>query len=796
MKWTQGLYESPRDLVWLKRPASVMHDMWKDALPIGDGVTGALIFGAVCEEKLILSRYDLWQAKSVAPELPDVSDAFLEMRRRIDCGDWFGAKDLLFDRLEENRQHGDTSPFPLCDLDLSYVAPNGSAFRHYRRGIDMAHGCAFVRWEDQNGAHLRRMFVSKKDGALYCDISCENAIQYVINCHASGNPSEPFRNVCKCASGETVTYSAERGGGTCGLALTVELRDADGTCRAIADDRLEVTGRHFTLKLKTFAKCDAAIGLAAAEKAILNAPQWDDAYRDHAELFAAAYGGVSVQLAAEDDPLWALSNRELLDLAYEEVTPAVLTEKLWRFARYLFLSGTAKGGNPFSLYGIWFADYDLCWCSNVCNENVEMIYWHVLSGGLADTLRELIHYYWRKIADCQNLAQKMFACRGIFLPAYTHPETVDGADRTEISPTVPVICNWISGAGWIALHFYQYYQYTHDAELLNTEILPFMIEAARFWADYVTFDRDGKVRIYPSVSPENTPGNLMPQPYSEDFGHVCPVTENATMDLAVVRSLLTNLLELLGDPAAGVTVDDGERACWEQILSALPSYQINEDGAISEWTTPKLTDFYPHRHFSHIFPLFPGNEVSPERDPELVAAFRRAIELRPHGAQSGWSFAHVAEIWEKLGDAEKAMENLDHMIKGCVLDNFMILHNDWRHMGASVVMDHARYPVQLDALMGYASAIQDMILQYREGHVYLLPAFPARFDHLLAKDLRLPQGRVTVEIADGKVIATLVLDRPCDLTVHLCGETHVLRADEIMQSGDGSARIAITSKLQ
>ncbi len=766
-----------RNIIYLKRPASIEQDMWKDALPIGDGISGALIWGAIAEETILFTRYDLWQCNRKADELPDISECLSQMRKEIDLGNYHGANDIMYRKLMEHHQNSSTAPFPLGMFHMNYIVPNGVAFRHYRRGIDMSNASAFVQWEDQNGTHQRTCFVSQADGIFYCDIQCTAPVDYILDFGMYKPELELAKEIAKETSGTTLKFCASVSDTELGTVMTVQCNDPNGTCSP-CQSGLAIHSSHFTIKIKTFAKQSHEKAFPMLAHDLSFSDSFISAYQKHTKIFQEKFNCVSIELTKRDDATLTLSNRALLDLAYEDTAPTALFEKLWRFARYLFLSGTTKGGNPFSLYGIWFGDYNLCWASNVCNENIEMIYWQVLTGGMAESLEDFIHYFYQKMPACRNLAKQMFGCRGIFLPAYTHPETIDGKNTTEISPTVPVICNWISGAGWVSLHFYQYYQYTHNTDLLNSEILPYMIEAARFYSDYVVFDEAGKVRIYPSVSPENTPGNLMPKHFTEDLGHVCPVTENATMDLAVIKSLLTHLLSLLRDSACTVRVPDAERIQWERILKAIPNYITNSDGAIQEWTTTKLTDFYPHRHFSHLFPLFPGDEVSFDSNPNLIRAFQRAIELRPHGAQSGWSFAHVAEIWAKLGNGEKAMENLDFLVKGCVLDNFFTLHNDWRHMGASVVMDNI-CPVQLDALMGYASTIQDMLLQYHNGHVFILPALPKRLsEYIRASNLQIPEGRVSIELDNGTLTVELNLISSYDLTIHIGKKAVSIHADD------------------
>ena len=196
-----------------------------------------------------------------------------------------------------------------------------------------------------------------------------------------------------------------------------------------------------------------------------------------------------------------------------------------------------------------------------------------------------------------------------------------------------------------------------------------------------------------------------------------------------------------------------EKQKWQSILDAIPPYMINGDGAVKEWMSEKLTDHYNHRHFSHLFPVFPGNEVS-LNDEKLVAAFKKAAEKRLVLSQSGWSFAHQAGIWARLGEGDKALKSLCTMTKGCVLDNFFTLHNDWRHMGVSVVLNKMA-PVQLDALMGTVSAIQDMLFQYNDGTLFVLPARPREFEYVSAERMRFPDGAISIYADGEKVEATI-----------------------------------------
>ena len=175
----------------------------------------------------------------------------------------------------------------------------------------------------------------------------------------------------------------------------------------------------------------------------------------------------------------------------------------------------------------------------------------------------------------------------------------------------------------------------------------------------------------------------------------------------------------------------------------MPPYLVNSDGALKEWADEELQDHYPHRHVSHIYPLFPGEEITKETDPVLYEATARAVDLRKLGSQSGWSLAHMAAIYAVLERGERVAECLDTLLKGCTISNFFTLHNDYRNMG--VALSWKEPPVQMDAGMGFVNAVQMMLLQEVRGCLRILPALPKRLGKGSVTDFHFTNGRVSME---------------------------------------------------
>ena len=772
--WEEALLRK-RDTLWLKRPSSRSKEDWMTALPLGNGYTGALFFGAAGKDILRLMRHDLWAGASCVGEMPDLTGALQSMREKMDRNDWPAAvSDMTKALYESGYRQEIANPFPLGQLQLE-ASDIEMPFTHYRRGLQMDCAEAFARWNYGENRSLRRCFVSPADGLVWLAIEEDRPRELELTLVPTSQVTEiPLHKEAVAAAKvhidkERILYTTQLEGKTIGIA--VQVVPANGSVVEARDGYLVLKGTSFAVKAATFICDPEDIAWEIGFKKIAAYPEeGDDAYEKafarHTSLWRPKYTDVSLTLAMDDREA-AQSNEALLDEAYEETASPALYEKLWRFARYLFMSGTAKEANPFPLYGLWSGEFGLPWTQHVANENVQILYSGAAVSGQFDALRGLIRYYTKQMDAFRLNAKRLFGCNGIWIPAYTAPEGLNGLATTGPAVGVPVILNWISCAGWLSSVFCTCYRYTNDKELLKKEILPFMIETARFYVDYVRFDKQGKCRIYPSVSPENTPGNLMPEHFSEDMGHICPTVENATMDFAIMKETLQNLLAFTTDEEFATLVPEQERAGWQSLLEAIPPYSIDEKtGAICEWIHPLLEEHPYHRHVSHMYPVFPGYEIRSDNEPQLLKAFEVATRNRILGSKSGWAFAHLSALWCRLGDGEQALQEMDLLTKACMLENFFTLHNDWRHMGASLDLGFF-VPVQLDALMGIANALQEMLVYSVPEVLHLLGAMPKRFACGKVVGLYQPWGRLDMEWNDKQAHAVLKPERNAELTVVL-----------------------------
>ncbi|MBO5070149.1 MAG: glycoside hydrolase N-terminal domain-containing protein [Roseburia sp.] len=722
------------------RPASFFCARGKDATPLGNGEMGALVYGGIREEEIILTRHDLWHWGK-EHELPDVHDTLEETRAAIDGKNYSYAKEILSKALLEKGYKSEVAvPFPMGKLRLQIGKE--AMFYQYKRILDMEHGIVSICYELENGQnrdrYIRDTFVSCVDNVTVfhmksLDGTTEAAISMEIVDTGKEDTVRMFKeieNSLECQVTNEKLYFGYENDDRKQVGAVVKAI-SDGGQITYEDNKIIVNcADNFTVLLKTFVGNRECFDEIAAILENLSY-SYEELKTRHAEQFAKLFTSCQVWLGEDDSEQYNLSNEELLEQAYKETMSAEFAEKLWAFGRYLFLSGTSTKMNPFPLYGLWNSEYDPPWSQYVANENVEMLYWHINTGGMAEYARPLIHYYYAQIPKMQENAKKLFGCRGIFLSVYTTPI------NAYINPPVPVIVNWISGAGWLCRHFYEYYKYTGDEKLLKDEILPFMVETAIFYEDYICYESNGEIKLYPSVSPENTPANLIPKDSFRHLNHGMPVVKNATMDFAIMKEVLANLLEVCKTHQ----VYEKKLGTWEKMLNAIPAYQIYEEGAIKEWMDEELKDQYCHRHMSHLYPVFPGEEIGKHSDKKLYEAFEKSVDLRELSGQVGWSLVHMAAIYSRFGRGDDAMRCLDLIPKGVLLPNFFMLSNDYRAMG--VTMEVGQFaPVQLDANLGFVNAVQEMLFRYHCGTLTILPACPSRWIKGSVKGFCFPGGKV------------------------------------------------------
>jgi alpha-L-fucosidase 2 len=685
---------------------------WLDATPLGNGTIGALVYGNICHETVLLNHENLWLRKP-KPVMPDVSHALPQLRELIREDRCQEAERFLADKLVEAGypQTRNDSYHPALDLavQMTTVGP----FRDYLRSLDFSTGESVVAWRDDTGMYERKTIVSHADDALVMRIGGDMPVDAVISLAVHDPKDAPdiafessVEDAALCFVGTYADQSLYPDGGQFGAVARVTVVGEHAE-HVVRDNEIHVTGADSILiVLKLFANEEASAAISRLRSAL---DTCEDDYVHlldrHVSLHKDLFERSGLTFASPS----GLTNEQLLADAYPGDVPTELIQRMYDFGRYLLLSSSGSGRLPANLQGIWNGDWDPKWESDYHNdENIQMNYWQALPGNMPEAMLPFFNYFESHMDDFRDNARKLFGCRGIVIPISM---TTHGI--VQIGGGLPPFVNWTSAAGWIAQHFYDYWLHTGDDAFLRHRAVPFMREIAWFYEDFLTVADDGTIEYVPSHSPENRP----------DRDGAALVQANATMDVAIARELLTNLISALEHLS-----EQDDTKPWRRILDGLPEYEINSDGALSEWLDPRFPDNYDHRHLSHLYPMFPGTEITEENNPALFSAARKAVDQRGSfglASLSGWSYAHMANIYARFGAGDRAIECIELLTRSVVGPNLFTYHNDWRQQGLTVSWFDDLPPFQIDANLGITAALQEMIVFSTPDVINILPALPA-----------------------------------------------------------------------
>ena len=699
---------------------------WNEATPLGNGKMGASVYGCRYDERILINHEMLFNYAKGVP-YPDVSYALPIVRALMDEGKYSEAESYY---TKEIQKFGFSSAkgkyYPALDIHMLFDE-SGDA-KDYQRTLDLENGLCNVSYTVNKMGANRSFFMSSTDDVFVGKLSNEVAfdLKMTLERHDLADCYDGYySDTIKAFSKDNYLYIDIETEGKLHYSALVKIISTDGKIGTGND-----TGRGIDMSgqsvFKDYLKIQDAKEISfllcfdyqSADFDTLKAKidavcyDYDELYARHSAKFSELFNRTRLEIAQGNDA----SIEELMLKSYGGCVDTRLIEKMADFGRYLLISSSVDCSCPANLQGIWNGEYSPAWCSTFFNnENIQMAYWQACAGGLDCALLPLFDLYERFFDDYRENAKNLFGCRGLLLPLF-----MDNSNGKKDN-LQPHVLYWTGSSAWISAIYYDYYLYTRDEDFLKNRAYPFMKECALFYEDFLVLDENGFLKSYPADSPENRPnGNF------EGAGRIS-VCINPTMDFALLKELLTNLVASAN--ALGVDFDKVEK--WSTMLSQIPPYEINEDGAIKEWMHKDFLDNYHHRHQSHIYPLFPGFEIDSDSG-ELFDAVSVAVDKRlviGLKEQTGWSLAHMANIYARLNDAQGAKNCLELLIRYCTGANLYTYHNDYRNMGVTLKFLHAgKPPFQIDANMGFVSAIYEMLLYSTPQKLVALPALPSEWE--------------------------------------------------------------------
>lgn len=712
---------------------------WREAFPAGNGTIGAMVYGSIGMERILFNHNALWFG-GTRSELPDMSDELPKVRAMMLAGDYGPANMYYVNKMKEKGFDGQHAAYHPA-FDLLLTMEREQLFEDYKRTLNFETGEVEVKWRDGETTYSRRLFVSIPDDMAVLSLKAdqEDAISGsvtldihdltdAVNIH--GQQFDPGFEYETIVEGTYIEFRADGSDGG----------EFGGVARVIAKEGETAIGEgprlHFSLhktgEAVTFATADelvVLVGVYANEpgtqavprlKKALAAfdPDYETLLDRHKTLHSELFDRVSVNINPGGSH--ATPNEKLLLDAYQNPASTELVQKLVDYGRYLLISSSRAGGFPANLQGIWNGDYSPPWYGHLGNnENLQMNYWQAMPGNLNESMMAFFDFFDANMDGFRYNARQLWGCRGIYIPPFmvpANPITVENQAHT---------INYTEAAGWLASFYYDYYLFTGDTDFLKNRAVPFLKEVALFYEDFIIKDENGENLFIPSESPENQPKDKVWFNPATGRNETIRIQINSTMAVAVSTEVFTHLIaacELLGIEEKGVKR-------WKQILADMPAYEINADGAMREWLHADFADNYEHRHESHVYPVFPGHEVTQESNPEIYEACRIAIEKRKTiglKAQTGWSLAHMANVYARLGQGDEAVDALDILARCCLGQNLFTYHNDWRYMGVTGSgLWGKSAPFQMDANFGITSAVYEMLCQSNATMLRVLPALPS-----------------------------------------------------------------------